>query len=537
MNILQIEDTVKGLPDERLMSEAQAPTGQVPQYLVISEIQRRSDMRKRYEAEQQEPKGTVASQIMGQAQPQQMQPPPQGMQPSPQQMPQQMAGGGITRVRGYAGGGQFPVTDMSGTTWQVPRGGYDTDQMAYEAYMQKAADDEYQRQLAMLAQGPMPPDYVSSGFNPENVSNVRFDQSGSFLPEEEESGGLWSLLTGINQKMQDIGLPDIPGTGEPSYDETGGGGGGWDDTVGPKPTGNRSIFGAAPSAGMIGDFFKDKLGAFAPRGGNRQGTEAEQIEQGINAINELDEIAVDTERMPETGVGALLADINKKNDLTVQGKSKIQVQGSGSANEELMALRNRQRTPMPDFADLIADQRKDAYSGALVQLGAGIANNDLPGGLSRAGDVAMAGKSAARDLDAKARAAKYQGEQGELDRDISILSRAAQIEAIEFRAAVDKQIESGRSLRETKKTIMDMATTMMPADDGYSDPALRSTQFFEILKSLVSEDAAEALGFDFLYEKTPKDKGNPQAGQGGKPTPEQIAYAKQHYLADQNMED
>ena len=47
MNILQMEDTIKGLPDEVLMQEAEQPTGQVPQYLVISEVQRRTDMRKR----------------------------------------------------------------------------------------------------------------------------------------------------------------------------------------------------------------------------------------------------------------------------------------------------------------------------------------------------------------------------------------------------------------------------------------------------------------------------------------------------------
>ena len=51
MNILQMEDTIKGLPDEVLKQEAEQPTGQVPQYLVISEVQRRTDMRKRYQQE------------------------------------------------------------------------------------------------------------------------------------------------------------------------------------------------------------------------------------------------------------------------------------------------------------------------------------------------------------------------------------------------------------------------------------------------------------------------------------------------------
>ena len=60
MNILQQEDLIKGAPDQALLEEAQNPTGQVPQYLVISEIKRRTDMRKRFEAEEQHPTDTVA---------------------------------------------------------------------------------------------------------------------------------------------------------------------------------------------------------------------------------------------------------------------------------------------------------------------------------------------------------------------------------------------------------------------------------------------------------------------------------------------
>ena len=86
MNILEIEDIIKGLPDQSLMQEAQAPSGQMPQFLVVSEIQRRADMRKRFQNQQQEmPQGTIAQQIvqggiasMGNQQP--IQPmPPQGM--------------------------------------------------------------------------------------------------------------------------------------------------------------------------------------------------------------------------------------------------------------------------------------------------------------------------------------------------------------------------------------------------------------------------------------------------------------------------
>lgn len=110
MNILEIEDMIKGLPDQALQKEARMPSGQVPQFLVVSEIQRRGDMRQRFQ-KRQDNQGTVKDQVMQQGiaamgAPQlEMQAlaggspmPPQGMppqmpmqQPMPPQIPPQMA--------------------------------------------------------------------------------------------------------------------------------------------------------------------------------------------------------------------------------------------------------------------------------------------------------------------------------------------------------------------------------------------------------------------------------------------------------------
>tara|TARA_R110002111_G_scaffold71765_5_gene114970 strand:+ start:967 stop:3375 length:2409 start_codon:yes stop_codon:yes gene_type:complete len=110
MNILEQEDLIKGLDDRRLQEEAKRPTGQVPQFLVVSEIQRRTDMRKKYQdPSQQQPQGTVADQItqagIASVQPpQMMQGQPMPMQGQP--MPMQAYGGGMTPfMRKYAGGG------------------------------------------------------------------------------------------------------------------------------------------------------------------------------------------------------------------------------------------------------------------------------------------------------------------------------------------------------------------------------------------------------------------------------------------------
>ena len=89
MNIFEQEDLIKGLPDEALMKEAQQPSGQVPQYLVVSEIQRRQDMRKRFSQQNQDqPDGTVKDQILSgiaaMGQPDPMMQSAMGMQQPPQ---------------------------------------------------------------------------------------------------------------------------------------------------------------------------------------------------------------------------------------------------------------------------------------------------------------------------------------------------------------------------------------------------------------------------------------------------------------------
>ena len=64
MNIIEAEDMVKGLPDQVLFQEAQFPSGRIPQYLAVSEVQRRQDMRQRFQAQQQQSQQTIKEQIL-----------------------------------------------------------------------------------------------------------------------------------------------------------------------------------------------------------------------------------------------------------------------------------------------------------------------------------------------------------------------------------------------------------------------------------------------------------------------------------------
>ena len=126
MNILEEEDFIKGLPDSVLMEEAQRPTGTLTQYVVMSEIQRRSKMRKEHEAQlAQGPQSTVKDQIIQEgimgAMPPQMAMAPQMAQRMPnmpsqgiqQAMPpQMMSGGGIVKM---ANGGVLEEVLTTGT--------------------------------------------------------------------------------------------------------------------------------------------------------------------------------------------------------------------------------------------------------------------------------------------------------------------------------------------------------------------------------------------------------------------------------------
>ncbi len=98
MNIVQLQDLLKGLPDTRLKQEMDQPTGSVPQYLVLSEIVRRDKMRTTGMA--QSPTTTVVQDVMNQ------QPGPQAM--PPEQMQQEQA------PQGYASGGFISAADAMG---------------------------------------------------------------------------------------------------------------------------------------------------------------------------------------------------------------------------------------------------------------------------------------------------------------------------------------------------------------------------------------------------------------------------------------
>ena len=164
MNILQQEDLIKGAPDDVLLQEAQAPSGIMPQFLVISEIQRRQDMRQRFAAEEEQPQQTVAEQIVSESSPQQ-----QGIAALPPQMPPQAPMGAMPP--------QMPPPQMPPQMMPPPQ--MPPEMMA--AQMPPMAPQP--QQVMMAGGGPIPNAIIedASKFSPESLYDVSPMQQSAML--------------------------------------------------------------------------------------------------------------------------------------------------------------------------------------------------------------------------------------------------------------------------------------------------------------------------------------------------------------------
>lgn len=96
MNILQLQDRLKDLSDQQLAREMQNPMGGAPQYLVLTELQRRKKMREAMPQQQGQQRSMAEEAVAGIA------------SLAPPEEPEQMAVGGVVRM---AGGGD--ISSMS----------------------------------------------------------------------------------------------------------------------------------------------------------------------------------------------------------------------------------------------------------------------------------------------------------------------------------------------------------------------------------------------------------------------------------------
>jgi hypothetical protein len=121
-NLVELSNQLEDFPEQQLVQMSQDPNSMYPSYLVLSEIQRRNQMRKMYEAQQPKPQTTVAEEVIGEFAGQQglqgamaQSPGPQDAFPpsdmgnmAPPSPMQAMASGGRT---GYQVGGFTPTAE------------------------------------------------------------------------------------------------------------------------------------------------------------------------------------------------------------------------------------------------------------------------------------------------------------------------------------------------------------------------------------------------------------------------------------------
>lgn len=164
MNILKLQNQLRSAPDDALVNYVQNPQPNVPSYLALSELQRRQDMREKYQAQQ--PESSVAEDVvgkqqqgglaamMGGMQPQQPMPQPEPQMPMPEQtmmaqapMPQEapvmMAEGGLASLpvdddlypEEFAGGGMVAFAKGGSTyDYSIPM---ENEEDAVRDYMAK----------------------------------------------------------------------------------------------------------------------------------------------------------------------------------------------------------------------------------------------------------------------------------------------------------------------------------------------------------------------------------------------------------------
>jgi len=153
MNIIKIQNQLKGVPDNTLVGYVQNPSGQVPTYLALSELQRRKEMRNSYQANKPEEK-SVAEDLVEEAQPQpgimglpEGQPMQQAMAPQPEMPMEQMAQGGLAELdtgnmyneNNYATGGIVAFDDGGPVQHYAYGGSTFTDPFKYDpSYYQDA---------------------------------------------------------------------------------------------------------------------------------------------------------------------------------------------------------------------------------------------------------------------------------------------------------------------------------------------------------------------------------------------------------------
>jgi hypothetical protein len=213
-------------------------------------------------------------------------------------------------------------------------------------------------------------------------------------------------------------------------------------------------------------------------------------------LNEIDVASISAKRKPDS-----LGKINQSTKTATVDNSESRignVEESGiaanpdmSGNDiiaKLMAMETEPKTM--DVKDMLARQRKSAYGNALVQLGAGIADDNLSQGLSRAGIAAMQGQNQANETELLAMKQNMDSQRASRRDQIYALASAGQIKTAAESAAKQLIKEKNANFRAAFNAAREIATA--PYQNDLTTINMTPEQR-EQMNIQISKDMEEAL--------------------------------------------
>ena len=205
MNIIQIQNQLKGLPDSVIAGYVQNPNAQVPAYLALSELQRRKTTREEYQQNQQAPQQSVAQSLTSQIPAPQMPQPPQGLAALPMgntpQPQQNFAQGGIVA---FADGGDV-----------------DAGSLAAQAEVAFAAGD-YEKAKALYAQSASLQEESNGGAAAPTMAPQQIDQAKQQIYEQlaaqkDAPSGIYTLDENLPQENIPEPTKGLPALTAPDF--------------------------------------------------------------------------------------------------------------------------------------------------------------------------------------------------------------------------------------------------------------------------------------------------------------------------------
>jgi hypothetical protein len=404
-NILEQEDFIKGLPDEALYRAMEQPSGEPPQFLILSEIQRRTDMRERYAATQEQPQGTISEQIisegLGGMSP--MGAPPQAMgSPIPpdsafQPLPAVAAAGGLPPPTGGMALGSSGLAGMGGQPQGMSSGGivgmsnggglgsypYEVGDPNYNPYYDPASDvygTAEPLSHTFRGVGPwMDRNREQSRKLRELIEKIKYEQGVGFKEAEAQATAILDMEEGEEQV-------DPPGILSESVS------GAEVDPDSGASTNSDSIqqsYWDLLSQGELGESLLETSGTDEPVEDITPETDQQRLLRELDALVPIDS-GIDGQTAPSTFTPSAVHHGDEYLDRVMDRYGDIRTGAEGRLDTR--------RTQSQDLIEQIREEgRRDAFSAAMMQLGAGVAGGDMAAGLQRAGEAATSINALARD--------------------------------------------------------------------------------------------------------------------------------------------